>query len=115
MGRRIPRANEREYWSDRDQGLHRKWEEPERDDDAALEDPTDYSAIGGPESERSYGRSRSDTGNYPFGRDEGPADRDDRIENRQRGGYMKLHGSANAGYRRQATGDSQNGLQSSSR
>lgn len=92
MPRRIPHANEREYWSDRDQGLHRKWEEPERDDEAELQDPADYSAIGGPEGERSYGRSRSDTGDYPFGRYEGAADRDDYIENRQRGGYLKLHG-----------------------
>lgn len=92
MPRRIPHANQREYWSDRDQGLHRDWEAPERDDGADLKDPADYSAIGGPDGERSYGRSRSDTGDYPFGDYEGAADRDDYRENQQRGGYLKLHG-----------------------
>lgn len=95
MRNRIPPAPETEYWSDKDQGLHRKWEEPERDEHALRRDPIDYSAIGGPESERSYGRSRSDTGDYPFGRYQGAADRDS-YGPAQRGGYMK-HGGPDHG------------------
>jgi hypothetical protein len=91
MPRRIPHATEREYWSNRDQGLHHDWEAPERDEQAELHDPIDYSAIGGPESERSYGRTRSDTGDYPFGRFQGSADRDP-YGPLDRGGYVKLHG-----------------------
>ncbi len=91
MPRRIPHSTQEEYWSERDQGLHRKWEAPEREQAAGLEDPTDYSAVGGPENERAYGRSRSDTGSYPFGHGEGPADRDPYGESHDRGGYLKLH------------------------
>lgn len=91
MPRRIPHATETEYWSDRDQGLHHKWEAPEREQAAGLHDPVDYSAIGGPETERSYGRTRSDTGDYPFGRYQGSADRDP-YGPLDRGGYVKLHG-----------------------
>lgn len=90
MARHIPPATELEYWSDRDQVLHRKWEAREREEAADLQDPSDYSAIGGPESERSYGRSRSDTGDYPFGRYQGSADRD-AYGPLDRGGYVKRH------------------------
>jgi hypothetical protein len=91
MRPRIPPATQDEYWSDRDQGLHHKWEAPEGDEHARLRDPVDYSAIGGPESERVYGRSRSDTGDYPFGRYQGAADRDP-YGPRERGGYVKRAG-----------------------
>jgi hypothetical protein len=91
MPRRIPHATELEYWSNRDQGLHHTWEPLEREEQAELHDPLDYSAIGGPENERSYGRSRSDTGDYPFGRYQGSADRDP-YGPLDRGGYLKLHG-----------------------
>jgi len=90
--RRIPHSTQDEYWSERDQGLHHKWEAPEREAAAGLEDPSDYSAVGGPENERAYGRTRSDTGSFPFGRNEGAADRDPYGANQDRGGYLKLHG-----------------------
>jgi hypothetical protein len=101
MPHRIPHANPHEYWSDLDQGLHHDWETLEREPQALLRDPTDYSAIGGPEGERSYGRTRSDTGDYPFGRDEWAADRDPYSEIPERGGYLKLH---SADYDRGADG-----------
>lgn len=91
MPQRIPPAPRTEYWSDLDQGLHHTWDEQERDHHARLRDPIDYSAIGGPESERSYGRSRSDTGNYPFGRRGGARDRD-QYGTPPRGGYLKHAG-----------------------
>lgn len=96
MPNRIPHSTQGEYWSDHDQGLHRKWEEPERDEHARMRDPMDYSAIGGPESERSYGRTRSDTGDYPFGPHQGAADRDQYGPVR-RGGYLK-HGGPGHGH-----------------
>lgn len=88
MDKRVPPAPKTELWSERDQVIRRTWEEPERDEHAQLEDPNDYSAIGGPETERSYGRTRSDAGSYPFGRYRGPADRDP-YGHAQRGGYIK--------------------------
>lgn len=100
MARHIPHATEDEYWSDLDQGLHRKSdaksesdenERHEREEHARLADPADYSAIGGPESERSYGRTRSDAGEYPFGPHLGAADRDP-YGKPERGGYLKLRG-----------------------
>jgi hypothetical protein len=91
MPRRMPHSTQEEYWSERDQGVHHKWEAPERQDAARLTDPIDYSAIGGPENERAYGRSRSDTGAFPFGAYSGPADRDPYGPSHERGGYFKLH------------------------
>ena len=40
------------------------------------ENPDDYSAIGGPDDERVYGRARSDLGTYPWNPNGGPYDRD---------------------------------------
>jgi len=40
-------------------------------------DPTDYSAVGGPENEPAYGRTRSLAGEYPFNENGGPHDRDE--------------------------------------
>jgi len=97
MSHRIPHATEDEYWSDLDQGLHRKSEakdpseKHEDEKHARLADPADYSAIGGPETERSYGRTRSDSGEYPFGPHLGAADRDP-YGKPERGGYLKLRG-----------------------
>jgi hypothetical protein len=91
MTHRIPRPNDREYWSNRDQGVHRGNAGAHHDEPAAP-DPPDYSAIGGPEDERAYGRSRSDTGDYPFGLHEGQADRDGYGPSLVRGGYLKRHG-----------------------
>ncbi len=95
MANRIPHSGQDEYWSDRDQGLHRKWEDSTRDEHARTRDPADYSAIGGPERERSYGRTRSDTGDYPFGPHAGAADRD-QYGPVERGGYFK-HGGPDHG------------------
>ena len=55
--------------------------------DAELfERPKDYSAVGGPDTEAAYGRTRCVAGEYPFNANGGPRDRDEpsRI---QRGGY----------------------------
>jgi hypothetical protein len=95
MDNRIPPVSVTEYWSDRDQVLHHKGEDPERDEQAQLHDPIDYSAIGGPDSERSYGRTRSDTGDYAFGRHEGAGDRDP-YGPAERGGYVKHSGPPRA-------------------
>ena len=100
MDNRIPPAPETEYWSDRDQVLHDKREESERDEHAQLTDPNDYSAIGGPDNERAYGRTRSDTGGYPFGPHKGAADRDPYGE-AERGGYIKRDASATRGAKRE--------------
>lgn len=91
MENRRVEGNRQEYWSDRDQVLHRTEEQQERDDRARARDPMDYSAIGGPESERSYGRTRNDSGGYPFGAREAAADRDVYGPAISRGGYRKLH------------------------
>ena len=51
--------------------------------------PEDYSAVGGPDDERVYGRIRSDNGNYPFNANGGPYDRDVPPSQTERGGYLK--------------------------
>lgn len=55
-----------------------------------FEDPTDYSAVGGPDNEPAYGRTRSVAGEYPFNEHGGPYDRDEpsRVE---RGGIQTHH------------------------
>lgn len=78
----------KEEWSKRNDTLRREGEKRPRDDDAQLETPSDYSATGGPEDERSYGRTRSDSGYYPRNAQGGPHDRDT-IEQKGRGGYVK--------------------------
>ena len=88
---RVPPAPTDEYWSQRDQVLHHKGEAPNHPEAAQYDDPSDYSALGGPESERAYGRTRSDGGDFPFGRSGGAADRDP-YSQYERGGYLKLHG-----------------------
>lgn len=88
---RIPPSSPDEYWSQRDQVLHHKGDAPEQDEATQYDDPNDYSALGGPDGERAYGRSRSDRGDFPFGQRGGPADRDP-YSQYERGGYLKLHG-----------------------
>lgn len=88
---RIPPSPTDEYWSQRDQVLHHKGDAPEREEATQDDDPSDYSALGGPEGERAYGRSRSDGGGFPFGHGGGAADRDP-YSQYERGGYLKLHG-----------------------
>lgn len=48
-------------------------------------DPADFSAIGGPDSEPAYGRSRAIAGEYPFNEQGGPYDRDE-LSHVERGG-----------------------------
>ena len=91
MRHRIPPASPNEYWSQRDQVLHHKGEAPEHPERTQYDDPSDYSAVGGPDGERAYGRSRSDSGDFPFGRQGSAADRDP-YARYERGGYLKLHG-----------------------
>lgn len=88
---RIPPSPRDEYWSQRDQGLHHKGDSTDPGERPQYDDPSDYSAVGGPDGERAYGRSRSDTGDFPFGQRGGAADRDP-YSQYERGGYLKLHG-----------------------
>lgn len=90
-----PRAQEQ--WSQRHQTLRHSGIKLPGDDDALLHDPDDYSAVGGPENEPAYGRTRSDTGHYPFDPNRGPYDRDTRADDCDRGGYVnKRFSSARA-------------------
>lgn len=52
--------------------------------------PTDYSAVGGPDNEPAYGRSRSVAGEYPFNENGGPHDRDEPAHV-ERGGIQTRH------------------------
>src|SRR5262245_12368316 len=60
------RPGHHEEWSERNQTLRHSGEKLADDDLALLHNPTDYSAVGGPEDERVYGHSRSDNGYYPW-------------------------------------------------
>lgn len=80
-----------EQWSERNQTLRHGGEKQPQDDEALLDDPHDYSAVGGPENERAYGRTRSDNGHYPWNPYGGPHDRDTFANHKERGGYIKLH------------------------
>jgi hypothetical protein len=53
-------------------------------------DPTDFSAVGGPENEPAYGRSRALAGEYPFNEHGGPYDRDEPSQV-ERGGIQTHH------------------------
>jgi hypothetical protein len=79
----------REQWSQRHQTLRHSGVKLPDDDDALLHDPEDYSALGGPENEPAYGRTRSDDGHFPFNQIGGAYDRDARADTLQRGGYLK--------------------------
>jgi hypothetical protein len=59
-------------------------------DEELTEDPKDYSAVGGPESEPAYGRTRAVAGEYPFNEQGGPYDRDE-PSHVERGGIMTHH------------------------
>ncbi|HLS82088.1 MAG TPA: hypothetical protein VK025_11860 [Steroidobacter sp.] len=78
-----------EEWSERNQTLRHAGEKRPRDDHALLHNPPDYSALGGPEDQRAYGRTRSDSGYFPWNRLGGPYDRDTRAADLERGGYRK--------------------------
>ena len=56
------RPGKHEEWSERNQTLRHAGEKRPRDDNALRENPDDYSAIGGPDDQRVYGRARSDPG-----------------------------------------------------
>lgn len=85
------RPGHSEYWSDRNQTLRHDGDDRAWDAVALLQDPQDYSALGGPEDERIYGHTRSDNGHYPWDASGGPYDRDNLASDHDRGGYMKLH------------------------
>jgi hypothetical protein len=53
-------------------------------------DPADYSAVGGPDNEPAYGRTRAIDGEYPFNIYGGPYDRDERSDV-PRGGILTHH------------------------
>lgn len=83
------RRGKLEQWSERNQTLRHAGEKRPRDDNALLHDPDDYSAIGGPDDQRVYGRTRSDSGSYPWNPHGGPYDRDVPPSQATRGGYLK--------------------------
>jgi len=91
MAEHPSQPNDKEYWYDREQVLHRVEEKPVRDYPARLVDPDDFSAVGGPEGEHAYGRTRNDVGDYPFDGQGGPYDRDEKGFEQERGGYIKRH------------------------
>ena len=53
-------------------------------------DPPDFSAVGGPDSEPAYGRTRALAGEYPFNEQGGPYDRDE-PSHVERGGLHQTH------------------------
>src|SRR5687767_7195841 len=85
------RRDAHEQWSERNQTLRHAGEKRPRDDQALLQDPADYSAVGGPEDERVYGHSRSDNGHYPWNSYGGAYDRDTPA-GPARGGFIKPPG-----------------------
>jgi len=90
MPTRDLRPSAHEEWSERNQTLRHAGEKSDDDDAALLHNPSDYSALGGPEDERIYGRIRSDNGYYPWDAYGGQYDRDTRRTQLERGGYLKL-------------------------
>jgi hypothetical protein len=102
----IPPADDQEYWSERDQAVHHTWEPAQDEEHTTLRDPADFSAVGGPDGERSYGRVRSDAGSFPFGeRGESAADRDP-YGPPKRGGFLKLPTTEGGRVEVNAAGDS---------
>ena len=89
MATRDFRRGKHEQWSDRNQTLRHAGEKRPNDDRALLHNPDDYSAVGGPDDERVYGRTRSDNGNFPWNPNGGPYDRDIPPSQVTRGGYLK--------------------------
>ncbi len=83
------RRGKHEQWSDRNQTLRHAGEKRANDDRALLHNPDDYSAVGGPEDERAYGRTRSDNGNFPWNPQGAAYDRDVPPSQVARGGYLK--------------------------
>ena len=58
-----------------------------------VDDPNDWSRVGGPDGEPAYGRTRSDTGHYPYNPFGGPYDRDTLANDHDRGGYHQEAGT----------------------
>jgi hypothetical protein len=83
------RPSAHEQWSERNQTLRHAGEKRPRDDRALLHNPYDYSGVGGPDDERVYGRTRSDSGYFPWNPNGGPYDRDMPPSHSARGGYLK--------------------------
>jgi hypothetical protein len=90
MPTRDLRPGHPEEWSERNQTLRHAGEKRVRDDDAILQDPTDYSVVGGPDDERIYGHTRSDNGHYPWNVFGDAYDVDSPAQQHERGGYLKL-------------------------
>lgn len=61
-----------------------------RPDDESHTDPSDFSAVGGPDTESAYGRTRALDGEYPFNAQGGTYDRDD-PSHLERGGIQNEH------------------------
>ncbi len=59
-------------------------------DSELFDPPKDYSAVGGPDTEAAYGRTRSVAGEYPFNANGGAHDRDGRFPP-ARGGFQTRH------------------------
>ena len=59
-------------------------------EEESFADPTDFSAVGGPDSEPAYGRNRALEGEYPFNPQGGPHDRDE-PSHVERGGIRNQH------------------------
>lgn len=55
-----------------------------------FDDPPDYSAVGGPDTEPAYGRTRAVAGEYPFNALGGPYDLDE-FSYAERGGFVTRH------------------------
>ena len=91
MPTRDLRRGHPEEWSQRNQTLRHAGEKRARDDLAMLKNPGDWSAVGGPEGQPAYGRTRSDNGYYPWNPFGGPHDRDSVDSLTGRGGYQKKH------------------------
>jgi hypothetical protein len=89
MPTRDLRPGHPEQWSQRNQTLRHGGEKRARDDESMLHDPTDYSAIGGPDDQRVYGYVRGDSGHYPWNQYGQLQGRDAAANPHERGGYLK--------------------------
>lgn len=63
---------------------------PDEPAEGSVSDPADFSAVGGPDTEPAYGRTRALDGEYPFNAQGGPYDRDD-PSHLERGGIQNQH------------------------
>lgn len=63
---------------------------PDTPEEKSSVDPPDFSAVGGPDTEPAYGRTRALDGEYPFNPQGGTYDRDDPSQ-LERGGIQNQH------------------------